>query len=294
MPALAPKTDLSKSIASMAVKQSTTIKGLMKGRSDIYKVNPFDIQIEKGFNERNVDAPAVQAHIDNLARSIASIGLQKPLRVRMKGGQAKLLDGECRLRGVIRAIEVYGAEIRTVEVMLASKTMSDAEATLALVVDNSGLELNPLEKSGVFKRLMAYGWSTKEIADGVGCTPSRVTQLIELAAVPDEMKDMIRNGEIAPTLAWSIAKDNDFDSEATMKCVKDGLAEAKSVGQVKVTARNITTPRVSAKSVVSAIFQSADICEDVEDEMVVVSFTRSDWDALEKALKLNITLTACS
>jgi hypothetical protein len=32
----------------------------------------------------------------------------------MKGNRPVLLDGECRLRAVKRAIEIYGAEIRTV------------------------------------------------------------------------------------------------------------------------------------------------------------------------------------
>ena len=292
MPALAAKTPLAKEIASLAsTGETNTIKQIMKGRSDVYKINPFNIEIEEGFNERDVTQPKVQAHIDGLAKSIAAIGLQKPIKVKMTKGKAKLIDGECRLRAVIRAIEVYDAEIRTVDAILAPKTMSDAEATLSLVVDNSGLDLNPLEKANVFKRLDAYGWSRKEIADRVGLTEARITQLIELAAVPEPLKEMIKREEIAPTLAWHIAKENDFDADATMEAVDAATAEAKSKGRQKVTARSVAGTRTSIKSTLASSLSAADICEDSEEdgeELVIVSFKRGDWDNLQKSLKLNL------
>lgn len=291
MPALEAQSPLAKEIAALKSGDAKSIKDLMKGRADVYKLNPFDIQIEPGFNARDVTSPKVQEHIESLAQSIASIGLQKPIKVQMRNGRAKLIDGECRLRAVIRAIEVHGAEIRTVDAILANKTLSDAEATLALVVDNGGLDLNALEKAQAFKRLDAFGWSRKEIAERAGYTEARVGQLIELAGVPDELKTMIKNDEISSTLAWSIAKENDFDAEATMSCVKAALAEAQSKGRVKVTARSVAGTRTSIKSTVSSILKSADICEDEEEDgdgMVIVSFRRDDWNTLQQALKLNL------
>lgn len=291
MPALEAQTPLAKEIASLKSGSSKTIKELMKGRADVYKLNPFDIQIEPGFNARDVSSPKVQEHIDCLALSIANIGLQRPIKVQMRNGKAKLIDGECRLRAVIRAIEVHGAEIRTVDAILANKTLSDAEATLALVVDNGGLDLNALEKAQAFKRLDAFGWSRKEIAEKSGYTEARVGQLIELAGVPDDLKAMIKGDEISSTLAWSIAKENDFDAEATMTCVKAALAEAQSKGRVKVTARSVAGSRMSIKSTVSTILRAADVAEDTEEDgtgMVIVSFARADWDTLQQALKLNL------
>jgi ParB/RepB/Spo0J family partition protein len=288
MPVLEATTPLAQSIAQRAKKGgSKSIKELMQGRSDNYKLNPFDIVIEPGFNARDVNSPKVQEHIDGLAKSISAIGLQRALKVRMKSGTAFLVDGECRLRAVIRAIEVYGAEIRTVEVKLADKTMSDAEATLSLVVDNSGLDLNALEKAAVFKRLDSYGWTLNEIAERAGLSSVRVSQLIELAAVPESIKDMIRSDEIAPTLAWSISKENNFDEADTMRCIKTALAEAKGQGRKRVTARHVAGTRTSIKQTVTSILREC-TPEDCGEDGIVLAFTRDQFDALQQALKLNL------
>jgi ParB family transcriptional regulator, chromosome partitioning protein len=289
MPVLEAESPLAKSIAANAKVDGTSIKDYMKGRRDVYMLNPFDIEIEPGFNARDVTRPEVQEHIDNLAKSIKEIGLQRPLKVRMKNNKPKLIDGECRLRATIRAIEVYEAEIVAIPVTTTDKTMTDAEATLALVVENSGLDLNALEKSVVFKRLVAFGWSLNEIAERAGLSAVRVSQLIELAAVPDSVKEMIRNDEIAPTLAWSIAKENDFDEKATLRCIKAAMKEARRSGRNKVTARHVGG-RVSFKSSITSILSSAEVFADSEDgeDIVMVTFTRDQFDNLQKLAKINL------
>jgi ParB/RepB/Spo0J family partition protein len=291
MSTLVAESDLAKSIASKAQGTGKSIKDFMKGRRDQYMLNPFDIVIEDGFNARDINSAKSQEHIDGLAKSITAIGLQRPLKVRMKNGRPVLIDGECRLRGTIRAIEVYGAEIVAVPVALTDKTMSDAEATLSLVVENSGEPLNALEKSVVYKRLQTYGWSLQDIAERAGCSAVRVSQLIELAGVPDEVKEMIRNDEIAPTLAWSIAKENDFDAKATIRCIKTALKEAKRSGRNRVTARHVGS-RQSFKATLTGILSSAvDVCADEEEngqEIVLVTFTREQFDMLQGLTKLNL------
>lgn len=291
MPVMVAESPLAQSIASNAKGTGKSIKDFSTSRRDTYMLNPFDIIIEEDFNARDITAPKVQEHIDNLAKSIKAIGLQRPLKVRMKNGKPILIDGECRLRAVIRAIEVYDAEIIAVEVKTTDRTMSDAEATLSLVVENSGLELNALEKSVVFKRLASYGWNHNEIAERAGCSAVRVGQLIELAAVPESVKEMIRNDEIAPTLAWSIAKENDFDEKATIRCINKALKEARRSGRNRVTARHVGG-RVSFKSSVCSILSSAiDVCADEEengDEIVLLTLTRAKFEELQGLTKLNL------
>ena len=279
MPVMEAESPLAKNIAAGAKGTGKSIKDYMKGRRDVYMVNPFDIEIEDGFNARDVTSPKVVEHIDNLAISIKEIGLQRPLKVRMKKGRPILIDGECRLRATIRAIEVYDAEIVAVPVTTTDKTMSDAEATLALVVENSGLDLNALEKSLVFKRLASYGWSTNDIAARAGLSSVRVIQMLELAAVPESLKEMIRRDEIAPTLAWSLAKDNDFDEKTTMQCVKAALKQARNAGRNKVTARHVGGSRVSFKASVLNIFAGGMI-EDVGEDGIVIAFTREEAEQL--------------
>lgn len=291
MNVLVAESDLGKSIAAKAAGEGKSIKDFMKGRRDQYMLNPFDIVIEDGFNARDVNSPAVQQHIDELALSIKADGLLRPLKVRMKGNRPVLIDGECRLRATIRAIEVYEAEIVAIPVLLTDKTMTDAEATLALVAENSGLPLNALEKAVVFKRLQTYGWQLGEIAERACCSAVRVSQLIELAGVPEAVKEMIRNDEIAPTLAWSIAKENDFDEKATIRCIQTALKEAKRSGRTRVTARHVGTRQSFKMNITSILSGAIDVCADTEengDEIVLVTFTREQFDALQGIAKLKL------
>lgn len=288
MSVLEAESPLAKSIAAKAQGQGKSIKDFMKGRRDTYMLNPFDIVIEQGFNARDINSTAALEHIDGLAQSIKAIGLQRALKVRMKNGSPVLIDGECRLRATILAIETYGAEIVAVPVTLTDKTMSDADATLSLVVENSGLALNSLEKSVVFKRLQTYGWSLGDIAQRAGCTAARIGQLIELAGVSDSVKTMIRDDEISPTLAWSIAKENDFDEKATLKCIKSALKEAKRSGRSRVTARHVGSRPSFKASMISILGSAADVCEDTEDDMVLVTFTRDQFDELQRLTKLSL------
>ncbi len=285
-----PSTDLSRAIAARTEGRSGGIKTLAEGRSDIHKVNPFLINVEEGFNVRDFDSDRMKEHVDALAQSIVKVGLKRALKVRMKNGKLTLVDGECRLRAVYRAIEVYSAEIRTIKVELADKGMSDADATLGIAVENGSLELTALEKGAVFKRLENYGWSISDIAESVGLTAVRVTQLIELTSVPEAVKVMIREGDIAATLAWDIAKKADFDETVIMARVGEAKVKAGEAGKTRVTARNVTGSRSSLAEKIAAIIAAADIDEDTtEDQHVVcISMSRAEADSLAKLLKIEI------
>lgn len=283
-------TPLGQSIAARAEGRSGGIKNLSEGRADLYQVNPTLINIEEGFNVRDFESPRMLARIDELAQSIAKVGLKRALKVRMKNGKLVLVDGECRLRAIIRAIEEYGAEIRTVKVELVDRAFSDAEAVLSIAVENDAYELTPLEKGTVYKRLEAFGWSLADIAQSVGLTTVRVTQLIELTAVPEAVKQMIRDGAIAPTLAGRIAKDNDFDEARTIEAVTSAQKVAAQAGRSKITPRSVVSSRPSLKSSLTDIFSAASACED-EDEgetVVILTLSREKADALEALLKIKL------
>jgi ParB/RepB/Spo0J family partition protein len=284
----APKTDLAKSIAARAEGRTGGIKEMQEGRADLYKVNPYLIKVEDGFNVRDFESERMAIHVDELAQSIAAVGLKRALKVRMKAGTLVLVDGECRLRAIFRAIEVYGAEIRTIKVEMTDRAFSDADATLSIAVENDALELTPLEKGTVFKRLENYGWAIADIAKSVGLSSVRVTQLIELTSVPEAVKVLIRQGNIAPTLALTIAKDENFDETAIMARVGEAQTTAASKGKTRVTAKNVAGTRTSLREEVAKIIQSATICEDEEDgeETVMIALSSENAALLGKLLKI--------
>src|ERR1700674_5839547 len=97
-------------------KADTGIKSLAQGRTDVFKVDPRVLVIKDGWNSRDFNDPENLEHVDNLAQSIAAVGVKQPLTVFFENGKCYVSDGECRLRGAMRAIEHYKADLRTVPV----------------------------------------------------------------------------------------------------------------------------------------------------------------------------------
>lgn len=283
---------LAKSIAAMA-GEGSTIKEISKGRTDLYKMNPFNIVVEEGFNPRTFGSEAKKESIDSLAKSIAAVGVKRPLKVRMENSIPYLVDGERRLRAVMRAIDVYGAEIRTVKVELAERGMTKAEATLETILQNDGEPLTALEKATAFKRLRNFGWSDKEIADSVGMTAARIGQLIELTLLPTEVHVMVENDEISPTLAWEIARTFDFEEGATLEAINAAKVTAEANGKKKVTPKSVSGTRTSFKDTVLSAFKDVKaeaINEEDEDDVVLV-MTRAQFDVIAPLLKIELAET---
>ena len=77
-------------------------------------------------------------HIDQLALSIAEIGVRKPIEVKLVNGQLIVRDGHCRTRATMRAIEHYKADIKTVPVVSVDRYANDADLILNQVITIAG------------------------------------------------------------------------------------------------------------------------------------------------------------
>lgn len=285
-----PTSDLAKKIAARAEDRNGSIKNVSEGRSDVYRINPYKIQVEDGFNVRSFDSPDLVDHIDTLARSIAENGVLHPLTLRRKGEVFVVKDGECRLRATIRAIEVYGAEINTVPVCVTARHESDADAVLGIIVENSGLPLDALAKSNVVKRLKAFGWSDTDIANRTAYSKSYVVKLLEMAGLDEEIKDMIRAGTVSATFALETARSNGFDGEKTLAALSEAQTVAEEKGKARIT-RATTSGKLGAVPVrtrIANIFETVDVdlIDDSEDATVCLTLSAQDWATVKELLKL--------
>lgn len=290
---ITPSNELGQKIADRAAGRTGGIKQLSEGRSDIFKVNPYLIEVEDGFNVRNFESEELVNHIDSLAQSIAQIGVQRALTVRVRDGRLVLKDGECRLRATIRAIEVYGAEIATVPVRPSERYESDADAVLGILVENAGLPLDLLAKSNVVKRLKAFGWSDNEIADKAGMSKSFVYRLLELAGLGDDIKMMVRNGTVSASLALDTARENGFDTAKTIQAIEEAKVVAENAGKTRVTKSTVAASKGSSGSVtvrqkVAEILNRADVdkIDNDEDPTVTVTMSADEWKNICDLLKL--------
>jgi ParB family chromosome partitioning protein len=132
-----------------------------------------------------------EAELEELAASLKQQGVLQPVLVRRdpKGGY-RLIAGERRWRAAQRA--------GLLEVPAIVREASDAEAyELALVENIQRADLNPLEEAEAFRRLVEERRLTQEqVADRVGKDRSTVANALRLLTLPNEVKQLVLEGDL--------------------------------------------------------------------------------------------------
>ncbi len=177
-----------------------------------------------------------EAALEELAVSLKNQGVLQPVLVRRDGKGYRLIAGERRWRAAQRA--------GLTELPAIIREASDAEAyELALVENIQRADLNPLEEAEAFRRLIEERKLTQEqAADRVGKDRSTVANALRLLALPNEVKQLLVEGDLDMGHARAI-----------LGLAKPGemVALARAVITEKLTVRD-TEARVKAVKGVSA------------------------------------------
>lgn len=257
------------------------IKDIALGRSDIYRLAPHDLHVKEGWNSREADDPSNVEHVDQLARMIAESGVKEPLTVYWEDGKAIISDGHCRHAATFRAIEVYGADIKSVPVKTEDRYANEADRTFSQIVRNSGKQLTPFEQGKVFLRLLDFGWTEKDIAYKAGRSATWVTECLRLQAQPEAVKSMIRSGVVSAHLANSVAKETGDDAK-TVETLNHAVETAKAAGKERATAKHVGRPNPHAE--LKAAFGRANVERTVDT--VVIRMSTDDYARVSRTLKL--------
>src|ERR1700733_896674 len=270
--------------------KKTGIASISDGRSDLHKLNPKLIKIKDNWNSRDFDDPTNKSHIEELALSIAEIGVRQPLTVSWENGEAWLSDGECRLRAVMLAIS-RGAEIKTVPVILEDRYSNDADKLFSQIIRNSGKPFSQMEQAKVFKRLVDMGWQQGDIAKKAGVSPARISQILDLLTMPEPIKQMVVAGQVSASMAVATLKEHN-GAKAT-QVLQDAVAVAQSEGKDRALPKHVEPTIQQAKppagkrslgieAAVKEAFEYADV-DDSDDELVVIKIPVEQWEAIRKA-----------
>lgn len=264
--------------------KTSGLASLSEGRSDLLKIDPRNLSVKANWNSRDMNDPSNIEHVDELAKSIAEIGVQVPLIAYWEDGKAYVSSGHCRLAATIRAIEVYKAEIKTVPVQIADRYANEADRIFGQIVHNQGKPFTPLEQAKVFKRLLDLGWQQNDIAKKAGMTASRVSQILDLLTLPEGVKVMVTAGKVSATLAVQTV--NDQGGTAAEKALKEGLKVANKEGKSKVTASNLEgSTRINLKKLVRDALKQSDINDTAE--IVLIRMSEEDFAAIIDAVDFN-------
>ena len=206
---------LGKGLGALMLENSTQ-EMLTENELPINEIIPNRDQPRKTFDE---------AALEELAESIKQHGVLQPLLVRpIPSGGYQLVAGERRWR----ACRMAGLN----KVPVVIKELTDTETMEIAIIENLQREdLNPIEEAEGLQALIdKCGYTQEEVAASVGKSRPAVANSLPLLRLPQEVRDMTKNGEISAGHARALLA---FDNDAMM------LEAAKNIVSKKMTVRDV-------------------------------------------------------
>ena len=188
---------------------------------EVEAIRPNPYQPRKDFDE---------AALDELAASVAQLGIIQPLTVRSLGdGQYELISGERRLRASRRAglkrVPAYVREADTEEML-----------EMAIVENVQREDLNPVEVALGYQRLMEeVGLTQEQVADKVGKSRPTVANALRLLRLPPRVQASLREGSLSSGHARALVGVE--DPEELLRLHRAILDDGLSVRDVESRAR---------------------------------------------------------
>lgn len=246
-------TNIPKNLKDMAASKEVT--GVKK--TDLYKIDPRQISEEEGFNIRQYDTPEVEEHIENLTQAMLAGSFIPPVLVRTDGtGKVLLIDGHCRHRAALRAIERGAKDLMLTAVNFRG---SDVERIEIMLRSGEGLKFTPMEIAKGYLRLKRMNISTADIAKSVGKSLSHVEQYLMLATANHDVQQMVEKGEVSATVAIQTVRKEGENAGKTLEKVK------QTSNGAKVTAKAFKPSKAKIDKVMLAVKELCLYCDEHSD-----------------------------
>ncbi len=172
--------------------------------------------------------------LESLAESIRASGVVQPLIVRPAGrGKYEIIAGERRWR----AAQMAGVE----KVPVVIRDSDEADRLEVALIENMVREnLNPVEEAKACAALVEdLGLSKEELGKRVGRSRPQISNLIRLLDLPDDVLDMLEQGELTEGHGRAILQVPDHADRR--KLAKQAKKEGWSVRQTESGARALAT-----------------------------------------------------
>ncbi len=161
--------------------------------------------------------------LEQLADSIGQFGVLQPIIVRESAflqGNYEIIAGERRWR----AAKMAGLN----EIPAVILEGDDLKAAQVAVIENVQREdLNPVEEAMAYDVLIdRYGLTQDQVAKQVGKNRSTVTNMLRLLDLPDEVLELLKNGDITAGHARALLglKDESRMTPLAQKIAENGLS----------------------------------------------------------------------
>ena len=191
----------------------------------LVQISPNPDQPRKTFNEQE---------LKELADSIKKQGVLTPIILRSVQNKPYLYEivaGERRFRAAKMA--------NLSEIPALVKTLDDKNAAEISLIENVQREnLNPVEEAEGYQNLMQkYGYELEDVSKLIGKSESYIRNLMRINALPDSVKQLIKEGKISASHARTIAV-SDNPEQLAHDIINNKLSVAETQKQVKKAGRS--------------------------------------------------------
>jgi ParB family chromosome partitioning protein len=187
-----------------------------------------------------------EPELAELEASIKASGLLQPIVVRTRGdGKWELVAGERRLRAVSR--------LGWTEIPAVVRDFDDrAMLTLALVENLQRADLNPLEESQGYQRLIdEFGLTQQQVADAVGKDRTSITNLLRILTLQPAVLQLVERGHISAGHARALLPVK--DERRQLELANEVVARQLSVRETEARARTLTTDPTGSPRTTTAV-----------------------------------------
>lgn len=188
----------------------TSIKKLVQGEAGrIYRVKHSDIVVEDGFNKR-IDF----GDLEDLANSLETNGIRRPLSCFRRGSKIVLDDGERRYRSagllLSRGGQLGNGQGDCVPVTFEEEG-TRTQRLITQFIQNDGKPFTPIEEAELFSELFNGSTdvdplSVAEISKAVGKSASHVADRLLLCQADPELLKLLKNKKVGSTLVAEAVK----------------------------------------------------------------------------------------
>jgi ParB family chromosome partitioning protein len=197
----------------------------------IDKIAPSPEQPRRSFSD---DA------LDELAESIRAKGIIQPLIVRpdpTDRDRYQIVAGERRWRAAQRA--------RLHEIPVIVRDFDDTEVLEVAIIENiQRADLNALEEALGYRQLIdRFGHTQEHLANALGKSRSHIANMMRLLALPEEIRQMLHDGQLSAGHARALLTADD-----PLPLARAAVAKGLSVRDVERRAKSPSKPKAKAAS----------------------------------------------
>lgn len=181
--------------------------------------------------------------LEELAASIREKGIIQPLIVRPRPGKPQeyeIVAGERRWRAAQRA--------QLHEVPVIERDLADSEVLELAIVENiQRADLDPIDEAAGYRQLIdRFGHTQEALAAALGKSRSHIANCMRLLALPDEVQEFLRNGQLSAGHARALIP-LENPSDLARDVIRRGLS-VRETERLAQAAQGPKAPRRSASA----------------------------------------------